>query len=625
MTHPFFAKAYKKTLVIPNKIVVQSRPDDSPSYQGEATDAESYALLPRTEYYQTYLTSNEQATKIAEAKLSKAQLWSDAGALNVPMNVGQETYDYIKATDSREGDTRTGNIGTLTRRYIATKNRWETSFSFGNWQTVRKALADLGITSDDLENYFSRLQVGDLYVENILAKNMDFVWIDPDNTIDLSQIGDNLDNLPDGEVYARVKTLHLDAGQIKLDENVLYSSGYDPTEKEAGIPKQGTPPSNPSVDDLWIDTSGTMNILKRWDGTQWLVSTPEDLDDLPDGTTYQRVKSAVLTAAGLVLLDQVVIGTYGLVKSTDIQSGHIKLSTAYGDLDDIDNGSTYEKLKDTDIRSGHIDLTSYVYAHGEWYNYSSIEIDADTGIKFFGNPALWYNASDAYRGCLAAEGNTFFIWSNYDLCLCTRDEGQDIIFDVDGDKGNYIVYPQTTNDIDLGSSAYYWYRVYAYIYYGKITSIGAFQDHDDIALLRAIKSKDGKLDVDTFPAEITETDEEMGKAHQDAVAKVDKHEQRVRDDVNNAKLEKQGEEAKEAVSQDEKGKKAIKVKNADFKVKQAEKAVARFDKKKKKVLKSLEETKNVRGVNMLGWQSLLMGSILQLAEKVDALAEKVNQ
>ena len=367
MTHQFFAKSLRNRLVLPNRIVVQSREDDDPQYSGEATDAESYALLPRTEFYETYLVSNAQATAMAEAKLSKAQLWSDAGALNVPMNVGQETYDYIKATDSREGDIRTGNIGTLTRRYTATKNRWETVFSFGNWQTVRKALADLGITSDDIENYFSRLSVGDLYAENLLAKNMGFYWLDPDNTIDLSKIGDNLDNLPDGEQYARVSTWNLKVDEdpesptyglfvLNMDEHTIYQPGYDPSEKRRTF--TATPTTPYDVGDLWLDADTVKRCTTgRASGAyvagDWTATT---LDALADGAVFQRVKSASLTAAGLVLLDQVVVGTYGLVLNTDIQAGSILLS---------------KTIKD-----------------GEWYLESGVAIDATKGIGLYGGEGL---------------------------------------------------------------------------------------------------------------------------------------------------------------------------------------------------------------------------------------------
>lgn len=373
--HPFFAKALRNSLVIPNYIVVKSRTDDDDQYTGYATDATSYALLPKREYFETYLESNDQAGDIAEAKLAIAQMWSQAGSASVPMNLGAEVFDYVKVTDSREGDYRVGNIGQIRRYYsIAPKgqqsSRWEMTFVFGNWQTVRKALANLNLTSDELQNYFSRLVVKDLYAEHIQADSLDMVWIDPEGNIDLSQIGDTLDNLPDGEIYARVKSLHLDAGGIKVDENIIYSAGYDPTGKF----------------DLGTNT----------------------LDDIPEGAVYQRVRSAALTAGGLILLDQVQVGdTYGLINKTDISAGHILLSsvvqsstyqtvsstqkTTWNDkmdgdttLDGIPNGSTYVRVRSTCIDSGYIELNSVTRVNGEWYDESGVEIDAANGINIYG-------------------------------------------------------------------------------------------------------------------------------------------------------------------------------------------------------------------------------------------------
>lgn len=432
--HNFFSKAYRETLIFPNRFVVKSLPDDDPQYQGEAK-VDGYDSLPdkvkKTRFVRVKLESNDQGTNVAEALLSKAEIGSARGQAIIRINVGSEIFDYVKVTDSRQGDTRTGNLGYIHRRFGGDK--WEMTFGFGNWFTSIKTnelLKDLE-TYTDAGNYFSRLMVGDLHAEHILADNMDFVWIDPDNTIDLSKIGDNLDNLPDGETYARVKTLHLDAGIIKLDENILYSSGYDPTEKEKEIAKQDTAPESPSVGDLWLDTSVSPQALKEWDGAQWKSCNIANLDELPDGTTYQRVKSAALTAEGLVILDQVIVGTYGLVKSTDISAGHIKLSTCSGDLDDIadgyygkvrssdisaghillsecsgdladipgdlddiGDGSTYGKIKATELSSGYIKLTSETIKDGEWYNEAGVEIDADNGINIYGqNNALTTRAT----------------------------------------------------------------------------------------------------------------------------------------------------------------------------------------------------------------------------------------
>ena len=129
-----------------------------------------------------------------------------------------------------------------------------------------------------------------------------------------------------------------------------------------------------------------------------------DYDKMEDGTTFQRTRSAALDATGLVLLDQVIAGTYGLTLAADISAGHIKLSsveqsagyrtTSDGekttwngkpdDMDEIGEGVTYQKVRATDIAAGHIKLTSAVVVDGEWYDESGVEIDASHGINIYG-------------------------------------------------------------------------------------------------------------------------------------------------------------------------------------------------------------------------------------------------
>ena len=94
-----------------------------------------------------------------------------------------------------------------------------------------------------------------------------------------------------------------------------------------------------------------------------LAASTATLDTLPDGVTYQRVKSVAIDANGMVILDQVVAGTYGLVLTTDISAGHLK-------------------------------LTSSTVVSGEWYDESGVEIDAATGINIYGtNNALTTRAT----------------------------------------------------------------------------------------------------------------------------------------------------------------------------------------------------------------------------------------
>lgn len=49
-------------------------------------------------------------------------------------------------------------------------------------------------------------------------------------------------------------------------------------EKEKSIPLQNSAPTSPSASDLWVDSSGTIPILKVYNGTSWvsLVSPADD-------------------------------------------------------------------------------------------------------------------------------------------------------------------------------------------------------------------------------------------------------------------------------------------------------------------------------------------------------------
>ncbi|MBA7472488.1 hypothetical protein ES707_07815 [subsurface metagenome] len=430
--HNFFSKAYRNSLVFPNKVIVKSRDGDDPPYSGEA-QVDGYDSLPakvkKTKYVQVRLESHDQAQDIAEALISKAEMGSKRGQAEVPLNVGAEVFDYDKVTDSRQGDTRTGNLGYIHRRFG--KDKWIMTFGFGNWFDAlryQKMLKELE-TYTDAGQYFSRLSVGDLYAENLLAKNMGFYWIDPDNTIASDKLGPGfLDNLPDGEQFVRTSTWNMEFDEdpesptyqkwvLKLDEHTAYQPGYDPTTKRRNFTAEPTTPYD--LGDMWTDGTAlkrciTARVTGAYQAGDWAQVS---VDEIGDGATYQRVKSAALTAEGLVVLDTtvegtfglvkstdisaghikldtVVTGTYGLVKSTDISAGHIKLSYCYGDLDDIDDGGTYEKLRATDIDSGHIKLSSYTKVSGEWYDEAGVEIDANYGINIYGqNNALTTRAS----------------------------------------------------------------------------------------------------------------------------------------------------------------------------------------------------------------------------------------
>ena len=113
--HTFWNKTIRLRFVNPNKEIVKSHPDHTPQYRGTAVSSTSNALASKTHTTERRLPSNAQAILIAAAIIEGYELDDEKGFATVPMNVGQELWDFVKITDSRQGDTRTGNIQYLQR------------------------------------------------------------------------------------------------------------------------------------------------------------------------------------------------------------------------------------------------------------------------------------------------------------------------------------------------------------------------------------------------------------------------------------------------------------------------------------------------------------------------------
>lgn len=262
--HHFEAKDTTQSIVTPNKVTVSTYSGVTPAYSGSAEQT-GYSSLPsqvkNTRFYKTALESDLQAATIATAIQSRfVYLYATTGGAFVrEMNVGQECGDYVKVWDSRDDKDVTHNIGRLIRNFSTKQesgqDRFDLSFEFGYWSDAETIEENLQAGSDALTGLSDR---------SLLIDSLDAYWIDPDGTTDL-------DKISDGPTYARVKSLHLDAGQLVLDENIQYSTGYNPTTKF----------------DL---------------GTN-------DIDDIPEfeGSTYSRTKRSALTAEGLVVFDMLSV------------------------------------------------------------------------------------------------------------------------------------------------------------------------------------------------------------------------------------------------------------------------------------------------------------------------------
>ena len=376
--------------------------------------------------------------------------------------------------------------------------KYSMTVSFGNPPTVQQ-VRELGEAIGS--SGFDYLYAQDAYIENLRIDQIEAYWLDPDTNIDLDKIGDTLDSLPDGETYARVKSLHLDAGQIKLDEYVYYSPGYDPNTKRRNF--TATPTTPYDVGDLWHDASvvktcTTARASGAYVAADWTATT---LDAIAEGITYQRVKSAALTADGLVILDQVVAGTYGLVNSTAISAGKIKLSSdgldtslGYGlvastdisaghiKLDTVEEG-TYGLVKSTDISAGHIKLDTVeegTYGLVKSTNISAgnikLIVNQDLGAQGMeivtastGNRAkldsaglkLYYGAT--LLGNFACSDTLLNIYAANNKILGLRHYNADI--KIYSDSANIGIIPATDNRTELGRSSYRYKWLYAVTVY----------------------------------------------------------------------------------------------------------------------------------------------------------------
>lgn len=145
-SHTFFSKAVRLRFIKPNKEIVASHPDHETQYTGSSTSATSYALDPKSHTTYRRLASNAQAALIAAAIIERSELDDERGFATVPMNVGQELWDYVKVTDSRQGDTRIGNVQYIGRDVeIHLDNQpltWTMGIAFGK-VTMQSLMANL--------------------------------------------------------------------------------------------------------------------------------------------------------------------------------------------------------------------------------------------------------------------------------------------------------------------------------------------------------------------------------------------------------------------------------------------------------------------------------------------------
>ena len=127
--HTFFDKSFRKRLVVPNYVQVDSLESQTTPYTGFAKESASSDLIDKRIYKRMRVSSNQDCTDLATAFLSHYQIDAEGGHGVAPMNIGAEVYDFVIITDRRQGDFVVGNISYL--REIARPGDYRMEFRFG--------------------------------------------------------------------------------------------------------------------------------------------------------------------------------------------------------------------------------------------------------------------------------------------------------------------------------------------------------------------------------------------------------------------------------------------------------------------------------------------------------------
>ena len=90
--------------------------------------------------------------------------------------------------------------------------------------------------------------------------------------------------------------------------------------KESTITKASNVPLNPTINQLWLDTNVTPNVLKRWSGTSWVKATPTNAGEV-NAYTKSEVDNALNTKVSVTQYNTDISGIV-----TDLQSHESRIT-----------------------------------------------------------------------------------------------------------------------------------------------------------------------------------------------------------------------------------------------------------------------------------------------------------
>jgi hypothetical protein len=135
--HTFLIKLDSRRVTTPSFVIIYGGTYD------ENTDtwkfqSSSPGSAPSDTWFESFagITSTGECQAVAAALLSNFSMSRRVCTALVPFNCTAKLFDYVQITDTRQGDSATGNIGYIVRRYES--GSYQMEIGFGGWASGRK-------------------------------------------------------------------------------------------------------------------------------------------------------------------------------------------------------------------------------------------------------------------------------------------------------------------------------------------------------------------------------------------------------------------------------------------------------------------------------------------------------
>jgi len=500
--HTLFENLKDISLMIPNRIVAYcfSQTDDEMTiYSGYGADTdESDAFIVITDLLSCEVDSDEEATALAEAAIHRLKWSKQVGSIKVPMNIGQELFDYITIIDTRMGVTYSGWVGGIIRHWEPGK--YEMTVELGQLDSIasindREGKAYFGPNVlPEGQGRHSRIDFNPMPAIQPFILNLEFSATDNDDIV-----WNNGTAETDGSVqFANGETQVISHGTLNLAETGKYY---------LYLIKGNTTLQNTQTfsDTVGADRGIVAIAEKAATATEYasVVSLTGDMFHVGETGVHIAKLSAINADMGLLTAGEIRVGEGTL--GSDFTGWRLWIEDNVGRF-----AGYYE-----DTMRFYSGTDGRLYCAG-----GNLTLDED-GIKVYGlsSRLRWYDSDEppVYRAFIdLTGGNTFEIASRegYDIVIDADDELQ--LQADDGDielwASGHNTWPHSTDD-DLGTATEYWDDINytdlidrtpsPHVIPNALAKIVAMRTHWSVKQRKGDAPRDIEtFDRDTFPEEV---------------------------------------------------------------------------------------------------------------------------